>query len=57
VVPSVTDDGMTKRSRHRSQPLRSPGQSLDEKIESVINDDFMGFYILAATLWVITAVE
>ena len=48
---------MANRLKHRSQALRNPGQSLDEKIERVINDDFMGYYILAATLWVITMLE
>lgn len=40
-----------------SQTLRNPGQSLDERIDHTINDDFMGYYILAATLWVITTLE
>ena len=34
-----------------------PGQSLDEKIDRAINDDFLGYYILAATLWVFTVIE
>ena len=38
------------KSKLKSQTLRNPGQSLDEKIDRTINDDFLGYYILAATL-------
>ena len=48
---------MARLTNHRSQPLRNPGQSLDEKIDRVINDEFMGYYVLAGTLWVITLLE
>jgi len=44
-------------SKPKSQPLRNPGQSLDEKIERVIHDDFMDYLILAATLWIIATLE
>jgi hypothetical protein len=45
------------KSKLKSQTLRNPGQSLDEKIDRAINEDFLGYYILAATLWVITLLE
>lgn len=40
-----------------SQPLRNPGQSIDEKIERVIHDDFMTYVVLALILWVVVALE
>jgi hypothetical protein len=45
------------KSRLKSQTLRNPGQSLDEKIERAINEEFLGYYILATTLWVFTVIE
>ena len=48
--------GMAK-TKVKSQSLRNPGQSLDEEIDRTIHDDFMGFYLLAAMLWVITIIE
>jgi hypothetical protein len=53
----LRNDGMAKSRKSRSQPLRNPGQSLDEQIEQVMHDDFLGYYLLAATLWVIATIE
>lgn len=41
----------------KSQPLRNPGQSIDEEIERVIHDDFMAYFVLAVILWVMAALE
>jgi hypothetical protein len=41
----------------RSQPLRNPGQSLDEEIERVVLDDFLPYYLIAALLWVMALIE
>jgi len=40
-----------------SQPLRNPGQSIDEEIERVIHDEFLAYYVLALVLWVMAAFE
>jgi hypothetical protein len=40
-----------------SQPLRNPGQSIDEEIERVIHDEFLTYIVLALILWVIAALE
>ena len=37
--------------------LRNPGQSLEQRIDRVINDDFMGYFILPASLWLIAILE
>ena len=52
----LRNDEMLK-ANPKSQPLRNPGQSLEEMIDRVINDDFMGYYMLAATLWLIALLE
>jgi hypothetical protein len=43
--------------KHNAQPLRNPGQSIDEEIERVIHDDFMTFFVLALVLWAIAFFE
>ena len=48
---------MAKSLQPKSQSLRNPGQSLDDEIDRVIHDDFLGYYILAAMLWVIATIE
>ena len=40
-----------------SQPLRNPGQSIDEEIERVIHDEFLTYIVLALILWVMAAFE
>src|SRR5450755_851342 len=49
--------GMARSIKLKTQPLRNPGQSLDEEIDRVIHDSFMGYYLLASTLWVFAMVE
>jgi len=44
-------------SKLKSQPLRNPGQSVDEEIERVIHDDFMTYFVLALFFWVIALLE
>jgi Nuclease-related domain len=51
------DDGMANRLKPRSQPLRNPGQSLDEEIDRVVHDDFMAYCLAAAILWVFALIE
>jgi hypothetical protein len=46
-----------KSSKLKSQPLRNPGQSLDEEIDRVVLDDFMGYFLFAALFWLITGME
>jgi Nuclease-related domain len=48
---------MAKLPKTKSQSLRHPGQSLDEKIDRVVLDDFMGYYLLAAGLWLLAILE
>ena len=48
---------MAKLPKTKSQSLRHPGQSLDEKIDRVVLDDFMGYYLFAAGLWLLAIVE
>ena len=45
------------RSPIRAKPARNPGQSLDEKIQQVIDDQAAGPFIAIAALWVVAAVE
>ena len=45
------------RTTLKSQSLRNPGQSLEEEIERTIHEDFMGYYLLPAMLWVVAAIE
>lgn len=40
-----------------SQPLRNPGQSGDEKIEKVIHDEFLTYYVVAMLLWLVALLE
>ena len=40
-----------------SQPLRNPGESIDEEIERVIHDELLTYFILALILWVMAALE
>jgi hypothetical protein len=53
----LRNDGMAKLLKSKSQPLRNPGQSGDEEIDRVIHDDFMGYLLVAATLWVFATIE
>jgi hypothetical protein len=48
---------MAKLPKTKSESLRHPGQSLDEKIDRVVLDDFMGYYLLAAGLWLLAILE
>jgi len=48
---------MGKSLKARSQTLRNPGQSLEEEIERVVMDDFMGYFLVAAILWIIALLE
>ncbi|MGD0494051.1 MAG: nuclease-related domain-containing protein [Steroidobacteraceae bacterium] len=48
---------MAKSLKVRSQPLRNPGQSLDEEIDRVVNDDFAAYLLAAAVLWVVAVIE
>jgi Nuclease-related domain len=48
---------MARSRKLKSQPLRNPGQSVDEEIDRVIHDDFMGYYLLATTLWAFATIE
>jgi hypothetical protein len=48
---------MAKLLKSKSQPLRNPGQSGDEEIDRVIHHDFMGYFLVAATLWVFAIIE
>jgi hypothetical protein len=48
---------MAKSRKSTSQPLRNPGQSADEEIDRLILDDFLGYYLLAAVLWVFATIE
>jgi len=48
---------MAKTSKLKSQTLRNPGQSLDEEMDRAVSVDFMGYYLVAATLWVIAGLE
>ncbi len=48
---------MARPTRRKSQTLRNPGQSLDEEIERVMNDDYLRYYLVAAMLWAFAAVE
>ena len=50
-------DGAGPRSPLKSMPLRNPGQSLDEQIESVIFNDFLAWAIAPLFLWLLVAVE
>jgi hypothetical protein len=52
----LRNDGMKPR-KITSQPLRNPGQSIDEEIERVVHEDFLGYYLLATTLWVFAIIE
>lgn len=44
---------MPNAHKVKSQALPHPGQSLDEKIDRVVLDDFMGYYMLATGLWLL----
>jgi hypothetical protein len=48
---------MAKTSKLKSQTLRNPGQSLDEEMDRAVSVDFIGYYLVAATLWVIAGLE
>jgi hypothetical protein len=48
---------MAKIPKNKSQSLGHPGQSLDEKIDRVVLDDFMGYYLLATGLWLLAILE
>jgi hypothetical protein len=48
---------MANPRKIRLQPLRNPGQSLDEQIENVVLDEFLPYYLVAALLWVMALVE
>jgi hypothetical protein len=39
-----------------SQPLRNPGQSIDEEIKRVIHDEFLTYIVLALILWSVRSV-
>ena len=46
-----------KPSKIKSRPLRNPGQSLDEEIERVVFDDFLGYFLFAGLFWLIAGLE
>ncbi len=43
--------------KFRSQPLRNPGQSLDEQIDRVVHDEWAGYALVAVSLWLVAIVE
>jgi hypothetical protein len=45
------------RSPLKSKPLRNPGQSLDEEIQRVIDDQAMAPYVAIVMLWTIALIE
>lgn len=45
------------RSPIKAKPLRNPGQSLDEQIQKLFDEDFMGYYWLAAGAFVLAMTE
>ncbi len=45
------------RSPLKDSPLRNPGQSLDEEIQNVIDDQLMPFFLGVVLLWIMTLVE
>jgi hypothetical protein len=48
---------MANRLKLRSQSLRNPGQSLEEEIDRVVHEDFMGYFLAAAIFWVFALIE
>jgi hypothetical protein len=43
--------------KFRHQSLRNPGQSLDEQIDRVVLDEWAGYVLAAACLWLVAIVE
>ncbi len=48
---------MASQSPLKAKPLRVPGQSLDEQIDRLVNDHFMGYFLAAAFLAMIAGME
>ncbi len=48
---------MDARPPTKAKFLRNPGQSLDEQIDHLVNDKFLGFFLFAAMFWVFAAME
>ena len=48
---------LKKRSPLKDRPLRTPGQSLDERIVDVVSDDMMGLATLAIALTMLGCLE
>ncbi len=49
----------TNAMRHplRDRPLRNPGQSLDEKIDSIVNNDIGSWILIALIVWFLAGWE
>jgi len=55
--PESNSEATAPRSPLKSRPLRNPGQSLDEQIESLIVNDFLAWAIVPLVLWLVAALE
>lgn len=48
---------MESKSPLKAKPLRNPGQSLDEQIQSIISDKLWGYLMFPAIFWLIAGLE
>ncbi len=46
-----------RRSPLRAPPLRTPGQSLDEEMQRLLDDKLVGYFMVAGTFFVLTFME
>jgi hypothetical protein len=48
---------MDDRSPLKQKPLRNPGQSVDEEIDRLVNDKFLGFLLFPMMFWIFAWME
>src|SRR5580698_1871208 len=54
---SATEQRNGNSMKFRHQSLRNPGQSLDEQIDRVVLDEWAGYVLAAACLWLVAIFE
>jgi hypothetical protein len=55
IFPGPSKD--ESRSPLKDRPLRNPGQSLDERLDSLLNDDLMVLVLVPLILWLLAGLE